>query len=108
MSDPVLTVLSEVLWDHIDRILFETKAKLHQHGEDDMIAALNASTADMVTVFAAIMEPGDPLVLRCRRCGSFPTHACVEGARGARAVSLHPERKADLVRRTLEQAKARS
>jgi len=108
MSDPVLTVLSQVLWDHVDRVLFETKAKLHEHGEDDMITALNASTADVVTVFAAIMEPGDPLVIRCRRCGSFPTHACVEGARGARAVSPHPERKADLVRRTLEQAKARS
>lgn len=106
MSDPVLAVLSEVLWDHVDRVLFETKAALHAHGEIDAITALNASAADVTTVFAAIMEPGDPLTLRCRQCGSYPTHACVEGAHGARTVRPHPVRKADLVRRTLERNKS--
>lgn len=106
MADPVLTVLSEVLWDHLDRVLFETKAALHDHGEDDVISSLNASAADVATVFAAIINPGNDLRIKCPRCNSRPAHTCVDNPRRTTPrTTSHPERKAALIRKILAQSK---
>jgi hypothetical protein len=106
MGDPVLTVMSEVLWPHIDQVLGEAKIALHRHGEDEMVSAINASAADVATVFAAMIEPGDPLTEICPACGSYPTHACVDGVRRARMrVAPHAERKAARIRRILADTK---